>query len=228
MLRRFVGLLLMALIAAPMATADTPKAEPVDEAAQDQTFAAYRDRLLDAVVRRDIDAILGMVAEDIALSFGGDAGRDRLRARFTVDPETIAEEYRHTAPNLREDYWAAFETVLRMGGRFGEDGNTFSAPYTWTAKVPPGYDPFETYFVTGSGVTLRDRPIRYGKPVGALSHDIVTVLDGGEGTDYRRVRTADGQEGYAHLDYLRSQVDYRAIFVRRDGEWRLERFIAGD
>ena len=210
------------------AHAQTFRAVPVDEGVRDPGFKEYRAALLDAVVHRDIDRILEMTSKDVHLSFGGAEGHADFRERLTVSPENIAEEYRHEIPRMREAYWADLEHVLRMGGRFKESGTEFHAPYTWTAKVPETYDPFETHFVIGSGVALRARPIRWGRLIARLDHDIVTVLEGGEGTSWRKVRLADGRTGFVHADYLRSQVDYRAMF-RFDGtRWQLVRFIAGD
>ena len=62
-------------IAAAAQGANRLQVAPVDEAAQNAEFAAYRDALLQAVVARDIDAILDAAAPDIHLSFGGGSGR---------------------------------------------------------------------------------------------------------------------------------------------------------
>ena len=203
------------------------KAPPVDEAEQDESFVTYRSTLLKAVVARDIDAILGLSDEKIHLSFGGAEGHDALRAFLTVDPETFPEARRFEAPALRERNWADLETVLRMGGHFDSDGR-FSAPYTWAFQPPDDLDPFEVLFVTGTGVALRDRPIRYGAVVGRLDHNVVRHLNWVSGTSYVEVERADGVKGFVHRDYLRALVDYRAVFEKRDGAWTMTTFIAGD
>ncbi|MEM7188309.1 MAG: SH3 domain-containing protein [Pseudomonadota bacterium] len=213
---------------APVAQAQTVRAMPVDEGTSNAGFKAYRDAFLSAVVRRDIDAILAMTDADVHLSFGGHSGHADFREMMTVSPERIAEEYQHEIPRMREDYWRALEDVLRMGGRFEDGGTSFAAPYTDTVTPPESYDPYLTFFVIGRSVALRERPIRWGKLIARLDHDIVTVLEGGEGTTYMRVRLADGRTGFVHRDYLRSQVDYRAAFELDGTDWKLVRFIAGD
>ena len=225
---RAIILSMMLLLMAPVAGAQVLRAVPVDEGPRDPSFQAYRTAFLDAVVRRDIDAILSLTSEDVHLSFGGYAGHADFREKLTVSPERISEEYQHEIPRMRAEYWAALEDVLRMGGRFEDDGSAFSAPYTDTVRPPDDMDPYATYFVIGQRVALRDRPIRWGKLIDRLDHDIVTVLEGGEGTAFRKVRLADGREGFVHGDYLRSQVGYRASFRKDGGVWKLERFIAGD
>lgn len=220
------GLFLSLLI--PAVEAQTLRALPIDEGANDAVFRIYRNAFLDSVVRRDIDAILGMTSERVHLSFGGHAGHADFRENLTVSPERISEEYQHEIPRMRAEYWGALEDVLRMGGRFAENRTAFYAPYTDTVRPPEDYDPFSTYFITGQRVAMRDRPIRWGTLIDRLDYDIVTVLEGGEGTRYRKVRLADGRIGFVHSDYLRSQVDYRAEFRLEDGGWKLTRFIAGD
>jgi hypothetical protein len=218
--------LLSAVPFAPLA-AEERKALPVDEAGQLEGLEAYRADLLDAIARRDVDAVVAGAADDIVLSFGGDAGRESLRQLLTQTEDDFADEYKHMADEEREGYWDALEDVLRLGGRVeGED--TFQAPYTWTVELGDNDDPYETYFVIGDAVSLRDRPNRHGTITATLSHDIVKAVDGGAGTRFRKVQLADGTEGYVHEDDLRSAVDYRAIFERRDGTWQMTMFLAGD
>lgn len=225
MIRVFVTLLLLCL-PLPLA-AQNPTAPPVDEAEQDESFAAYRARLLNAVVARDIDAILSMAAEEIRLSFGGASGHAALREFLTVSPESFPENRRFEAPAMRERNWADLETVLRMGGVFGSDGR-FAAPYTWAFQPPGDIDPFEVMFVTGTGVAMRARPIRFAGVLAWLDHEVVRLLNWVSGTSYVEIERGDGTRGFVHRDYLRALVDYRAIFEKRDGTWKMVSFIAGD
>ncbi|MEO0772953.1 MAG: hypothetical protein AAFZ04_07205 [Pseudomonadota bacterium] len=216
------------LLAWPVAGfAQSPTLPPVDEAEEDASFVSYREALITAVVARDIDAILAAAAEDIMLSFGGESGRDALRAFLEVDPEDFAPEQQHEAPALRERNWAELETVLRLGGMFREDG-TFVAPYTFAADQPEDLDPFEVVFITGDGVALRDRPIRFGDVVTRLNYDVVKFRNWMTGTQFVEIEMADGTGGFVHRDFARFLLDYRAIFAKRDGAWVMTHFIAGD
>lgn len=224
---RLVVVLLAAVLWATAAPGQPVTAPPVDEAAQAPDFAAYRDRLLEAVVGRDIESILSMASENIRLSFGGASGRAALRDFLEVPSEDFAPERRHEAPAMRERNWADLETVLRMGGRF--DGERrFVAPYTFTYAPPDDIDPFEALFVTGTGVAMRGRPIRYGAVLDRLDHEVVRLRDWVSGTSYVGVERTDGAKGYVHEDYLRAYLDYRAVFEQVDGEWTMTAFIAGD
>ncbi len=83
-------------------------------------------------------------------------------------------------------------------------------------------------FVAGTGVGVLGRPIRYGNVTVWLDYDVVSQLDWVSGTPCVKVARADETEGYVHRDYLRALVDYRAYFEKREGEWKMITFIAGD
>ena len=144
-----------------------------------------------------------------------------------MDPESFEPSRRHEAPALRERNWRDLETVLREGGAFDGEGN-FVAPYTFNVEPPEGMDPFEVLIVTGSGVALRDRPIRYGALVARLDYSIVKHVNWVSGTSFVEVETEEGATGFVHQDYVRALVDYRAYFARRDGDWKMITFVAGD
>ena len=201
---------------------------PVDEAPNDPEFAAFRQAFLDAVIARDIDAILSMTDETVQLSFGLDSGHDTFVQMMTVPEETLAEEYRHEAPALREAYWAALETTLRLGGAFEQGGTEFIAPYLFTLELPGVDDPFAVYWILGESVPLRNRPIRWAAELARLNWDVVTRVEGGEGSGFYAVETSDGMRGFVDADDARALVDYRAIFSKQSGAWKLIFFLAGD
>ena len=63
-----------------------PKLQPVDEAGRDPSFGAYRAQLLDAVRRRDVEAIVKAVDPKIRTSFGdgGGAGFNKTKDRWRM------------------------------------------------------------------------------------------------------------------------------------------------
>ncbi|MGI9463889.1 MAG: SH3 domain-containing protein, partial [Aestuariivirgaceae bacterium] len=187
----------------PLSMAAGPKVPPVDEAAQDPTFLTYRDKLLDAIVRRDVDYVVKQAAGDVKLSFGGSFGRKDFRKNLTLSEKDLADEYKHRAAEMREGYWDALEEVFRMGGRFTAT-NVFEAPYTWTAKLPDDSDPFTTYLITNTTAPLRHRPSKYSTIIDILAYDVVTGVAGGEGTKFQKIKLASGTEGFVHEDDLRS------------------------
>ncbi|MDU8926205.1 SH3 domain-containing protein [Alisedimentitalea sp. MJ-SS2] len=224
----FATVLALATSVSTIISAQSLRAPPVDEGPTSQSFSAFRDQLLKAIERRDVEYVVRQASKDIHLSFGGTAGRDALREKLTVNPDNLSDEYRHLASKMRAENWAELEKTLRLGGRFQENGTVFVAPYTWSVDLPETADPFETYFVTGDRVALRSQPTLTSPVITRLSYDIVTLLEEGEGTPFQRVRLVNGTTGYTHGDYLRSAVDYRAFFAYKNGSWQMTVFIAGD
>lgn len=210
------------------ASAQPFRAALVDEAPSDPAFFNYREALLKAVEQRDVNYVVQQVANDIQLGFGGINGPEAMRAFLTVDPIFLATDLQKLAPEIRERNWNALQSTLELGGRF-EDGNTvFVAPYTWTAIVPEKADPFETFFVIGDGVALRDQPNLQGRVLTRLDYDIVTMLDYDDEETFPKIKLSHGQIGFAHRDYLRALVGHRAFFSQVAGQWKMTVFVAGD
>ncbi len=201
--------------AAPAAAhlASIGKVRPLDEAARDPHFAAFRDTLLRIVARRDTTALLAIVAPEIKSSFGGGDGLDGFREHWRLDQ-----------PDSK--LWSVLEDVLRHGGRFsGEE--SFWAPWTFLA-LPDTLDAFEHLIIRDSAVVVRERADPAGAVLGLLSYDIVRAGAYDPEAAWREIVLGDGRRGYVSAAQVRSPVDYRAGFERRDGRWRLVILVAGD
>ena len=187
--------------------------QPVDEGARDESFAAFRADLLDAVARKDKPFILSILSADIRNSFGGDGGTSEFRSTWNFDGDD-------------SEFWAELEAVLRMGGAF-RTRDEFSAPYVF-AMWPETLDAFEFVAVIGTNVNVRSEPSITAPIVARLSHEVVRLAEGRPATTWLKVALADGTAGYVNERYLRSPIDYRASFVRNDDRWMLRFFAAGD
>lgn len=223
---RYLVLICLFLVSPVWAQSQELAAPLVDEAEAVPDFLAFRTELIEAVVARDVNAIMDMTVDDLKFGFGGSQDRNGLRAFLDVDAAAFSPEQQHELPAMRERNWDELETVLRLGGVFEADG-TFIAPYTWAAPKPADIDPFDVMFITGDGVALRDRPIRFGSVLTRLNFDVVTFRNWVTGTQFVEVEMADGVTGFVHRDYARFLVDYRAVFAKRDGTWQMTHFIAG-
>lgn len=218
--------LCLSLLASPVA-AQITRVEPVDEAARDSDFAAYRTSFIAAVAARDIPAMLRLTSPDVELSFGGHSGHADFVQFLTVPPETLSPEYRHEAALMRAEYWKALEDVLTGGGVFTER-DEFIAPYTWAADLPEIFTPYETYFLRNADVPMHRRANGLSKIITRLNHEALLVeWDAREGR-FWKVTRGDGQTGYVRADLLWPQVGYRAIFRRGGGRWQMVMFLAGD
>lgn len=191
-----------------------------DEAAQDPDFAAWRAELMLDVISRDAEAVASKAASDIKLSFGGDEGRETF-AHWLQTGEGITEKDAET-------YWRALEATLALGGTFA-DQNLFVAPYIFNVELPDENDPYTTYAVLGHKTPLYEGPDDDTPVLDRLTGDMVVIIeDDNKPGPYSHVVLSDGREGYIQANRLRSIIDFRAFFVRRDDTWQMTVFIAGD
>jgi hypothetical protein len=219
--------LLLAAMAGVVAVALDPepgsaqglRMEPVDQASRDRSFVEYRDALLRAVRARDTGAVIELASQDILLSFGGDAGRESLRANLAGTENWQGEAY-----------WAELQRVLDLGGVFLEDG-AFCSPYLACLDLPgcPDCDLFETVFVTGRDIAARAAPDSAARIVARLSYDVLRMdAEAYSGKDWYPVHLPSGGRAFVSEADARMAVDYRARFEKIGGSWRMTVFIAGD
>jgi hypothetical protein len=167
-----------------------------------------------AIERRDSAALLAMLDPDIKASFGGDDGVERFSEMWRLD-----------SPDSR--LWETLSTVLALGGTFTEP-DTFTAPYAF-ATWPDEIDAFENTAIVGRDVRVRAGPSLESAPLTSLSYAIVALAERNADTDaWVAVRLADGRAGFVSRRYVRSPLDYRAIFQKAGDGWRLRAFVAGD
>ena len=215
----FWALTLAAVLWAAPAGAAELKLLPVDEAAGNPSFLAYRGSLLDAVRRRDADYVVARAAPDIKLSFGGQYGRIMFRQALTGEEEWEGERY-----------WAELQRVLELGGVFLSDG-AFCAPYISCVDVPGCVecDPYETVFVTSAYAVAHAKPELGGEVVARLSYDVLMLHpEMPYHGDWIPVLLPDGGAGYVKGPEFRMSIDYRARFEPFGKVWLMTVFIAGD
>ncbi len=203
---------------------------PVDEAAQEASFLAFRTKLIAAVERRDVNYIISILDPKIELSFGGESGVADFKKMWKIN-----------AKNSR--FWGEFSKVIKNGGAFSGEGknklSTFSAPYTFSSW-PEDIDGFEYLAIFGNNVNLRERPAADAPIVDKLSYNIVkpndagsTKIKGGRGEsdweyDWIKVETLGGKTGFVKAEFARSHIDHRAGFTKKRGLWKMTYFISGD
>lgn len=184
---------------------------PRDACTRVEGADAFRVRLAAAVEARDVEAFVGLAAEDVKLDFGGGAGSDELRRRL-ADPEL--------------GLWDELETLLALGCAVNDQGG-ITVPWLFEQDLGPA-DPFTSLLVTGENVPLLERPDPAGRPLAAISWDLVEIETFDPAATYQRVETPDGTTGFIATDRLRSPIDYRLSASSRNGRWRIVSFVAGD
>lgn len=205
--------LFLMLIAAPLAGA-TGGVPPTDECASDPSFVAFRDELRAAIARRDAAHILSIVDDDIQISFGDYRGRADFVAMWELD--------RPQSSRL----WRELSEVLRLGCGATEDGN-FVSPSLGT-QLAPEEDPFDVVVAVQPDAVLRATADEQSRIVAPLSWDVLTLRSDDGGDEWLPARMRDGRDGFVHRRHVRSPLDYRAVFAKIGGRWRMTVFIAGD
>lgn len=221
-MKRLLALLLLVGIFVAVGTGQERFLRPVDEASEDASFLAFRNKLIAAAEKKDSRYILSIVDPKIRNGFGDRNGIAWFKKDWKLD--------RHDS-----EFWPKFLRVIKNGGAFGGEGDKrktfFTAPYVYS-NWPEDLDAFEYFAIIGTDVNLRKGPGTDSEILGKLSHNLVKIESdlGPDGSvpEWRRVTTLGDQTGYVHRDLVRSSVDYRAGFEKKRGRWVMTFFLAGD
>jgi hypothetical protein len=210
--------LVVASQAAPPVTPAPPAPSrtllPVDEAAALPDFFSFRARLMQAVARRDASALLEIVDPAIKNGFGGDDGK-----------AAFERQWQPTSADSK--VWETLAAVLALGGRrSGDEG--FTAPYVFAAW-PDGVDGFEHVAVIGDRVRVRRSASTDAEEIAFVSFAVLRRGRDDQAPEaWTPVIAPDGRAGYISSQYVRSPIDYRAFFTKKDGRWRMVMLLAGD
>ncbi len=213
------GLLFAGVISRGAQSGAYSEIRPVDEASQQADFFTFRAHLQAAIARHDTVAVLSIVNVNIRNTFGGDNGREAFARLWRLDgPDT--------------ELWGKLGSALALGGTFETNG-TFVAPYTFS-RWPAKFDAFDHVVIIGSRVRVHAAPLQDSGTLGFLSFAVLPVPrearppTADQARQWTAVRLLDRRIGYVASQYVRSPIDYRAIFARVGDEWQLVTFIAGD
>lgn len=187
---------------------------PVDEAGNRPDFFSFRAQLQRAIARHDTAALLAIVHPQIKNSFGDNDGIDEFRTMWNIGAAD-------------SEIWGLLGTVLGLGGSFHED-DTFVAPYVFS-RWPGQIDPFDHVAVIGSDVRVRSQPNADAPVIAAMSFTILPVArSDAEVEGWTAVRVEGKRTGYIASPFVRSPIDYRAIFRYESRQWKLVTLVAGD
>ncbi len=195
---------------------------PVDEAKNDASFYAFREKLVAAVKKRDAKYILSIVDRDIKNSFGGNDGIEEFKKRWKIN-------------GSKSEFWDEFLPVITNGGKFIKEGTNklFFAPYSFNS-FPEDLDAFSYSVIFGNNVNLRSKADAVSPVVSSLSYNIVEIVEAvkekenAEKVLWYEVKTLGGKRGFVKAEFVRSPIDYRAGFEKKNGKWKMTAFIAGD
>jgi hypothetical protein len=208
-----LSLLLLSILLTPASFAKPNTFLPVDEAARDPSFLAFRTELIRVVKEQDEQALLKIVDPQIEYSFGDDPGVDGFSRQWKLNNGGSHE------------LWQSILAVLELGGKFNQEGE-FVAPYVF-ANWPANRDGFEYSAVIVPEASVRAKANARAKPVAKVGYEILKLRDARAPEKWMAV-DVNGKRGFLPSYTLRSPIDFRAFFKKVEGEWRMTAFIAGD
>jgi hypothetical protein len=222
MMRAILAAACAVLLALP-AAAQHHRFEPVDEAAKDASWTAFRARLLKALQARDRKFVLDIVDRNVRNSFGQENG--------------LAEFRRQWEPDAADSpLWPKLSSALFLGSAYVAQHKgpvRVCAPYV-LPKWPVEIDPHGHGAITVRETLLKAAPDATSPTLQTLSHEIVAVLDWevadrdpGVRQRWVKVRARAG-EGYVAEEHVRSPLEHTACFARGAGGWRLVALVAGE
>lgn len=199
-------------------SAAPPRVPPVDESDRDASFAAFRRHLLDVIARRDGGALLSVVDPQVRMS---PRNRPEGRGEF-------ARFWQLRRPGTSE-VWAVLARVMELGCVEDEHRGGFLAP-SISARLPAGLNADWHEIVAKADEPLRARPEAGAPVVMTLDWHVVKRVSGMAPVpeDWMAVEVPGGPSGFVRKAALSNPLGYRALFQKRDGEWRITLLRSGD
>ena len=210
--RRPLSLCILCVAGTLTAQTTVPVRVPfADEASQQADFKTFRDRLVASAERGDYGSIRPILDRMIQVE-PGVYGTKELEKQWNI----------RTSPR---PFLRSLAEVLRLGGRFRENGQVFVAPYVWT-DFPDVEDEFLYAVVVQPATKLFSRPARSASVVATLSNEVMQKqLSTTPG--WYEVTLIDGRVGFIEAARVRQPNDYHATFRKIGGQWRLAEFSGG-
>jgi hypothetical protein len=215
-------LLIAFFLIACTALAQENKLPPVDEAAADPSWVSFKNRLLNALERRDRKFVLSILDRNIRNGFDGERGVAEFRRQWNLDADD-------------SPLWRELPALLFLGGAYvkPEKGPAeFCAPYV-LSKWPDDLDPYLHGAVISKEALVKSAPSSSSATLQTLAYDIVAVSDwdiADQAADSRqrwvRIRVKE-RDGYVPEEQIRSPVEHAACFVKTAGGWRMTALVVG-
>lgn len=216
--RLLLTILMVAAFAQPLHSQER-KLEPVDEGTRDMSWVHFKNRLLDAVIRRDRKFVLGILDRNVRIGVDGVHGVDEFRKQWHLDADD-------------SPLWRDLPSALFLGAAYTKrEGRPreLCAPYL-LAQWPRSMDPHAYGAIIAKDALVKAAPSSNSPTLAALSYDIVPVADwevADKAPDFpqkwTKVKLKTG-EGYVPEEQIRSPIEQVACFIKTENGWRMTAF----
>ena len=223
---RIVNGVLVAAVLASMqllpAHAQELRLLPVDEAAKDQSWTSFKNRLLTAISKRDRKFVLSILDPNVRGGADSTRGIPEFRKQWELDSDA-------------SPLWQELPAALFLGAAYvkhDKGQRELCAPYV-SVRWPQDIDAFAGGALIAKEVFVKTAPSAASDTLATLSYHLVEVRDwevADRGADSKqkwvRIRIPKG-EGYVPEEQIRSPIEHAACFVKGGNGWRLTGFGPG-
>lgn len=218
-MRLATALLAALLVCGSASGAGLPQILPTDEAASDMTWLRFKNRLVEAVQKRDRKYLLSILDPNIRNQLEGTRGVAEFRKQWDIDSSDTT-------------LWRELGSALQHGAAFVKrDKGTpeLCAPYL-LAKWPPEFEPFDYGAIIARDSVVQSEPSATSPAIGSLSYHVVRVIDwevDDKAGDAKQkwVRILHGErEGFVPEEHVRSPVEHAACFAKTPSGWKMTAF----
>jgi hypothetical protein len=119
-----------------------------DQSHADKELRLFVEDLWQAVINKDHKYLLGVTAEDVSFSFGGEYGKEAFSQTWKLgnDPGSSS-------------IWRELKDTLELGGTFPKSGSEemYFSPYLFI-HFPEEYDPFQYSIIVHDQAEVYDQP----------------------------------------------------------------------
>ena len=195
---------------------------PVDEAAKDQSWTSFKNRLITAVSKRDRKFILGILDPNVRGGAESARGIPEFRKQWELDSDA-------------SPLWQELPAALFLGAAYvkhDKGPRELCAPYV-SVRWPQDIDAFAGGALVAKEVFVKTAPSTASDTLATLSYHLVEVRDwevADRAADSKqkwvRIRIPKG-EGYVPEEQIRSPIEHTACFVKGGNGWRLTGFGPG-
>ncbi|EOQ95169.1 putative lipoprotein [Leptospira wolbachii serovar Codice str. CDC] len=198
--------------------------KPIDTSREDKDFFSFKQKLEKAIQEKNLKFIESIIDPQISFEFAEDGmGKTKFLKYWKLDKNPKNSEF-----------WNELSQMINLGFTFKD--NIWSAPFLFN-QTPESIDSYSFSLITGNTVNIRNKPSKKGAVLTQLSWEFVkNEYDESnanqkqlpnEPCNWKKVCISDGQVGYICEQYLRSPMDHRVGFSKKNNSWMMIFFVEG-
>lgn len=186
----------------------------------DPSFTHFSDSLISAVQKNDTMFVFSRVSEDVSNGFGGNVG---------------IKEFKQMWSGLNEPLRKEIVKALKLGAKCDEPSDRVFVPHYWLT-FPDSLDAFRYVYVLKNGVPAYALPDTSAPIVETIDAGLIKIVSYDVSDKYAAagnpvwagLESSTGDTLMVLAEFLRSPLDYRFWFEKKEGRWMLMGWAAGD